>query len=309
MENTLDSIYNMNILIIDDSASNITLLDAILTKENFTHITKVTSVTQALHSLESMTIDLVLLSYILPEISGIEVCKLITEDMRFEDIPVIMITANTDVKTLKSSFENGASDYISKPINSVELSARVYSHLIRKQVNDERRNSAITDALTQIYNRRYFDQVFDRQYNKALIENRSLSFFMIDIDNFKKYNDNYGHQKGDEALRSVAVCIKDQLNRENDYLFRLGGEEFALVLYNTPQSYILALNEKIHDAISQLNITHAYNESYGRITVSIGIATATDYNNISKYDIYNKADQALYEAKGKGRCQSVITTL
>jgi diguanylate cyclase (GGDEF)-like protein len=309
MDTALNSIYSMNILIIDDSTANITLLEAILRKENFINIYHASSVAHALDTLESVNIDLVLLSFILPEFSGIQVCKLIAEDMRYEDIPVIMITANTDMETLKSSFQNGASDYISKPINSVELQARVYSHLIRKQVNDERKNSAITDALTNIYNRRYFDLVFDRQYTKALIEEKALSFFMIDIDNFKKYNDNYGHQMGDEALKAVAKCIKKQLNRENDYIFRVGGEEFAILLFNAPEIYISTLSEQIHAEIHRLNIPHDYNESYGRITISMGITTAHELKSKSKFDIYNQADEALYQAKGSGRSRSVIVSM
>ena len=309
MDTSLNSIYDMNILIIDDSTSNVTLLEAILKKEKFTNIHHVSLVDNTLDMLESLNIDLALLSFILPSTSGTEVCRMITQDMRFEDIPVIMITANTDVSTLKSSFEHGASDYISKPINSVELAARVYSHLIRKQVNDERKNSSITDALTNIYNRRYFDIIFDRYYNKALTENMTLTFFMIDIDNFKKYNDNYGHQLGDEALKSVAKCVKKQLNRQNDYLFRLGGEEFAILLLNAPDIYVSTLSDQIHAEIHQLNIAHQYNESYGRISISMGIAIAIDPNNITKFDLYNKADEALYQAKSTGRCKSVTTSM
>jgi len=303
------SIHKMKILIIDDSENNITLLKAILHKDNFAHAITAASAAHALEKLDTYDIDLILLSFIMPTYSGLDTCSLITQDMRYEDIPVIMITANTKIDTLKNSFEHGASDYIAKPINGVELMARVQSHLIRKQINDERKNNAITDALTNIYNRRYFDLVYDRQYNKALIENKPYSFFMIDIDNFKKYNDSYGHQKGDEVLQTVAKTIKTQLNRESDYLFRLGGEEFAILLYNTNQSYIQKLSDHIHTSIASLCIVHETNEHFGRLTISIGITTATNLNVITKFEIYDSADKALYKAKHSGRNKSIITSI
>ena len=130
-------IEEMSILIIDDSEANTLLLDAVLSKEGFDNINTAFSLEQALKRLEGFPIDLILLSFVLPDVSGLEASKIISQDLRFEDIPIIMVTANTDMQTLKSSFEHGASDYISKPINNVELTARVHSHLIRKQVNDE----------------------------------------------------------------------------------------------------------------------------------------------------------------------------
>lgn len=305
----MNSIHTMKILIIDDSESNLSLLKAILHKDNFSHTITASSAAHALEKLDTYAIDLILLSFIMPSYSGIDTCTLITQDMRYEDIPVIMITANTDMQTLKSSFEHGASDYISKPINSVELMARVQSHLIRKQINDERKSNAITDALTNIYNRRYFDLVYDRQYKKALAERKPYSFFIIDIDNFKKYNDDYGHQKGDEALQNVAKAIKTQLNRESDYLFRLGGEEFAILLFNSNPMYIQNLSDDIHAAIASLALPHKRNETFNQLTISIGITTANNLNAITKFEIYESADKALYKAKHSGRNQSIITSI
>lgn len=301
------SLLEMRILLIDDSISNVQLLTAMLTKEGFTQTYATYSISDAIEILETHEIDLILLSYILPEFSGIEAARMISGDLRFEDIPIIIITANTDMQTLKSSFEHGASDYISKPINAVELSARVHSHLIRKQVNDERKHKAITDQLTDLYNRRYFDLVFDKEYEKAILEKRSLSFFMLDIDNFKKYNDNYGHQKGDETLQQVADVLKESLHRTSDYLFRIGGEEFAIILYNADQNFIHQLSDTIHHTLTARNILHDFNEAYGHVTVSVGITTLLPHQGFSKFDIYNFADKALYKAKEQGRHCSVIT--
>lgn len=305
MKRTID-IHSMKILIIDDSANSSILLKAILNKESFTNIFAITSLDTAYGLLEKENIDLILLSYVLPIISGVEACRRLSSDMLYEDIPIIMVTANNDIETLQHSFENGATDYIAKPFNGQELIARVQAHLIRKHVSDKRKHTAITDSLTNIYNRRHFDTIFDHFYSRAVSENKSLSFFMIDIDNFKKYNDNYGHQKGDETLKAVAGILHEQLHRTDDYLFRIGGEEFAILLYDTSIDFLRKLSEKIHEALSLLNIEHKFNEDYGKITISMGVFTAPCKDDVSKFEIYDSADKALYRSKENGRSQTTF---
>lgn len=305
MKRTVD-IHSMKILIIDDSANSSILLKAILNKESFTKIFTTTSLDTAYRLLEKENIDLILLSYVLPIISGVETCQRLSSDMLYEDIPIIMVTANNDIETLQDSFENGAIDYIAKPFNGQELIARVQAHLIRKHVSDKRKHTAITDPLTNIYNRRHFDTIFDHFYSRAVSENKSLSFFMIDIDNFKKYNDNYGHQKGDETLKAVAGILHEQLHRTDDYLFRIGGEEFAILLYDTSIDFLRKLSEKIHEGLSLLNIEHKFNEDYEKITISMGVFRTLCKHDVSKFEIYDSADKALYRSKENGRSQTTF---
>ncbi len=305
MNSNID-IHSMRILIIDNSENSSGLIKAILKKETFQHVFTATSIKTAIEMLKDERPDLILLSYVLPEISGTEACKLLSSDIHYEDIPIIMVTANNDIQTLQRSFENGAIDYIAKPFNGHELVARVQAHLIRKHVADERKKKAITDPLTNIYNRRHFDTIFEHFYLRASSEEKSLTFFMIDIDNFKKYNDNYGHHKGDEALQAVARTLQTQLHRTEDYLFRLGGEEFSILLYDTSDDFIKTLSSNIHQALTDLNIEHAYNEGYERLTLSIGVATCGCKKEMTKFDIYNSADQALYRSKENGRNRSTF---
>ena len=295
-DNNID-IHSMNILIIDDSANSSILLKAILS--DFQNVFPVASVDDANRLLEKENIDLILLSYVLPTMSGTEACRQISE--RYEDIPIIMVTANAGIETLQSSFENGAIDYIAKPFKGPELIARVQAHLIRKHISDERKKVAITDPLTEIYNRRHFDAIFEHFYARAASEGKSLSFFMIDIDNFKKYNDNYGHQKGDDALTAVAQELEEQLHRTDDYLFRIGGEEFAILLYDTPEHFLQGLSNSIHTSLDILNIKHEFNEDFGRLTISMGVCTAICRPDVTKFMIYNSADQELYKSKDCGR--------
>jgi len=299
-----NDIFLMNILLVDNSSTNTTLLKAILLHEKFQYIDITVDKKSTLAHLDVNNVDLILISTVLAEYSGLELCNDINSDMRYEDIPILMVTADSKVETLRKSFANGAVDYIAKPINNIELMARVQAHLIRKEIADERHKLAITDQLTGLYNRRYFDSVFDTLYSKSLMEDIPLIFFMIDIDNFKKYNDNYGHQKGDEALQAVSNAMKSTLRRKTDYLFRLGGEEFCILLLDTPDNYCIDLSEVVHQAIRELHIEHNFNEDIGQLSVSIGVCKAKISESISKFDIYNSADKALYKAKDTGRNQS-----
>jgi len=297
----------MNILLVDNSVANTTLLRAVLKNEKFKNIDITTDKTSTLNHLESNKVDLILITTILSDYCGLQLSSDINSDLRYGDIPILMVTADKNVETLRKGFESGAVDYISKPINSVELIARVQAHLIRKQILDEKHKLSITDQLTSLYNRRYFDTIFDTLYAKSLLEEIPLIFFMIDIDNFKKYNDNYGHHKGDEVLKSISKAIKNTLIRKTDYLFRLGGEEFAILLLDAPNKYYTELSQSLHNSIEALGIEHNYNEDFGRLTVSMGVCEVDINENISKFDIYNAADRALYEAKDNGRNHSQFT--
>ena len=300
--NSCINLHTMKILIIDNSETSASILKAIL--KDFKNVQAVTSFAIAQEVLEKEKVDLILLSFILPQMRGTEASSRICA--QHEDIPIIMVTADDSIETLQSSFEHGAIDYIAKPFKGPELISRVQAHLIRKHVTDERKKMAITDALTEIYNRRHFDTIFDTFYSRASAEKKALSFFMIDIDNFKKYNDNYGHQKGDEALKMVALVLQKQLHRTDDYLFRLGGEEFAILLYDTPEPFLRALSINIQTALKDLNIEHAFNENFGHITVSSGVITSYCGADSSKFLIYNEADTKLYKAKKEGRNRTIF---
>jgi len=301
-----NNIYLMTILLVDDSKTNTALLRAILDNEGFEYIHVTHDKESTLQFLKTSNVDLILISSFLSGYSGLHLCEDINHDLRYENIPILMVTADAKVETLRKSFESGAVDYISKPINSVELFARVQAHLIRKEILYKHHQLAITDQLTSLYNRRHFETIYEMLYTKSKKQKRSLIFFMIDIDNFKKYNDNYGHQMGDVALQKVSKAMKSVIREDGDYLFRLGGEEFAIILLDNPTNYYEILNRNIHKVIKNLNIEHNFNESYGRLSVSIGICKVLVAEGIFKFDIYNKADEALYTAKEAGRNQSDV---
>ena len=170
-----------------------------------------------------------------------------------------------------------------------------------KDVEEHLSNLAIHDGLTGIYNRRYFDETLAREWKRTMREKAPLSLIMLDIDYFKKYNDTYGHQAGDECLRQVATTISGALRRPADMAARYGGEEFVVVLPNLKLEDSAKFGETIRAKIEALKMEHKQSDANPFITVSLGIASVVP-NSISSYEeLVGAADKALYSAKNKGR--------
>ena len=165
---------------------------------------------------------------------------------------------------------------------------------------------SITDDLTNLYNKRFFKQIFMTEKNRAKREKKNLVLLMIDIDNFKKYNDIYGHLEGDKALKKVASILKINTKRANDFAFRLGGEEFAIITSNITLEKISKNAQKIKEAIINLKITHKDNSDIGFISISIGVFNLEAQSSYCCDEIYKFADIALYEAKNAGRNQVIL---
>lgn len=167
---------------------------------------------------------------------------------------------------------------------------RSHSELLKKE--------AITDSLTDICNRRFFDAHYEIAVADAKRQKHPLSVFMIDIDFFKPYNDYYGHIAGDHAIKQVADALKAQLSRATDIVARYGGEEFVLVMPHLPQQVAEQIAEKLRSAVFNLAIPHINSSPFHRVTISIGLCTGIPERDDN---LLNKADAALYQAKQKGR--------
>lgn len=167
---------------------------------------------------------------------------------------------------------------------------RSHSELLKKE--------AITDSLTDIYNRRFFDAHYEIAVADAKRQKHFLSIFMIDIDFFKPYNDYYGHIAGDYAIKQVAYALKAQLSRATDIVARYGGEEFVLIMPHLPQQVAEQIAEKLRSAVFNLAIPHINSSPFHRVTISIGLCTGIPERDDN---LLNKADAALYQAKQKGR--------
>lgn len=174
-----------------------------------------------------------------------------------------------------------------------------------KKANQKLENASITDALTELFNRRYFNLIYNRELTRCIREHKSIAFMMIDVDYFKGYNDFYGHLKGDAALKSVATAMKETLKRPGDYVFRLGGEEFGVLIADITEDKAYHMAEKLRQRVSELGIEHQNNKASKSLSISIGLVTLfPDQDSDSEY-IIHLADENLYKAKERGRNQVV----
>jgi len=177
-----------------------------------------------------------------------------------------------------------------------------------KRANKKLENVSYTDSLTSLHNRRYFNFVYDRELKRAKRTKSYITFMMLDIDFFKQYNDTYGHIEGDFALKSVSKVLKDSLKRPSDFVFRLGGEEFGVILTDTDESNSARLAREICDAVKAREIKHEASKADEFLTISIGVVCCIADEALNEDVLISRADEMLYKAKDSGRNGYVITT-
>jgi diguanylate cyclase (GGDEF)-like protein/PAS domain S-box-containing protein len=165
---------------------------------------------------------------------------------------------------------------------------------------------SITDHMTKLYNRRFFNETFDKEINRAKRDEKNLGFIMFDIDHFKRYNDTYGHQMGDSVLESIASIIKDNLQRASDYAFRLGGEEFGVLVCDINLDGLNTLVRKLKEAIEELEIPHKNNSASKFVTASFGACLFETNNNVTQEKIFKFTDDLLYQVKNSGRNSFIV---
>lgn len=168
---------------------------------------------------------------------------------------------------------------------------------------------AITDGLTSLYNRRHFEDLAPKLLSLAKRKNLFFTFFIIDVDHFKSYNDNYGHQAGDKALIQVAAIIKQHIQRDDDFVFRLGGDEFAGIALSDTHEYIEKHINNICAMVEKVQIDHRYSDNTDYLTTSIGMITISPDQDATIDTLYQAADKNLYKAKQNGKHQCVASQL
>ncbi|MGK7918590.1 MAG: diguanylate cyclase [Trichodesmium sp.] len=451
-----------NILIVDDQLLNLRVLTSMLTRKNY-QVRKATDGETAIEAVKIEPPDLIILDIKMPEMDGYQVCECLKSDAETKDIPVIFISALTDVFDKVKAFKVGGIDYITKPFAEAEVLARIENQLIiqkqqkllkqkhnlldkkhrilqqeiknrkqievclsqsrkllssilnssldgiaaleavrnyqtkkiedfrcleinsiiaevfnkqredlignlvvkniinkidvnlfpdfvkvvetgislekdfsyehqgeekwysyiavkladgfsitirditaRKKLELELHNLANLDGLTGISNRRIFDKTLAKEWQICQREKQPLTLILIDIDYFKKYNDDYGHQQGDDCLICVADALAQVVKRPRDMVARYGGEEFVLILPNTQHEGAIAISEQIQQRIRELAITHESSEVSAIVSLSLGIASVIPATESSPQELINMADQALYQAKKQGRDRAVI---
>ncbi|MGB3368539.1 MAG: diguanylate cyclase [Acidaminobacteraceae bacterium] len=322
-----------NILIVDDLKENHLVMESVLTDPEL-NIIKAMSGEEALSLCLEHDFAVVFMDVQMPGMDGFETAELLRSIERTKNIPIIFVTAiSKEQKSIFRGYEAGAVDYLFKPIDPIILKSKarifkdIYNQrmLIEKQAeelelkveelenlkaeNDILESISMEDCLTCIYNRRGLNRFSKMHWKNCERYELDYSVILIDIDRFKNYNDNYGHLNGDSVLREVASVIKNSLYRSEDIVGRYGGEEFLVIMPNVDSAGAISIAKRIEEGISELNIIHEYNDSKGRLTVSMGIASVIPNEKYSLEELLDEADKLLYKAKHNGRNQFLSTNI
>ena len=182
-----------------------------------------------------------------------------------------------------------------------EKKARIEAEKELKKINIQLERLSITDQLTKLYNRRHFDLTFEKELNKAIRNKTFISLVLFDVDHFKKLNDTYGHTKGDEALIKLAKCLKHSFKRGNDFTFRIGGEEFVILITNDDTKSVLSSIKHLQKKIKELNIPNEKSDASNILTISGGVVSKIPNKSDTVDSLFTLADERLYLAKQRGR--------
>lgn len=258
-------------------------------------------------------LDLMLMDAEMSDLNGFVATKAIRAFKKEDWFPIIFLTTKFDIEFYTNVMLVGADAYLQKPINppylQLQLTAIERICIMRNELqsqkklimeNEQLTKLAMFDQLTGLPNRRNFEETFNKEFNQAKRDKSSLLLLMCDIDFFKVFNDEYGHQEGDKCLRKVAEAIDEVLTRPADLTCRYGGEEFAVILPKTDTAGGLKIAEKIRQSIYEKNIAPLDSKGDSRVTLSLGLANYSgQYKNTEEF--IKAADDALYKAKKNGR--------
>ncbi len=320
-------LQEMKILVVDDSRMSRTLIKTLLNKLGFHNVDVADSAGGAFDYLsvgsgKKSDVDLILMDIVMKDMSGIETTRRIKDCIELAEIPIVMVTGNDNKKIFEEAFDAGAVDYISKPVDRVELKVRVTSLLTLKQETDRRKEREDTlthlaqqleaanaelkrisslDGLTGIANRRHFDETLAKEWRRALRGGKTIALGMIDVDYFKLFNDSYGHQAGDRCLQMVAKLLDSSVSRPGDMSARYGGEEFVIIMPSTSLEEAKTILGKVRAGIENKSVPHKASSVTGVVTISIGVASVFPSDGIDPAGIIKLADEALYKAKENGR--------
>lgn len=295
-----------SILIIDDTKTlRQQILEILQQAELFEHYHEAGDGIEGFKTLLSESIDVILCDVEMPGMDGFKFLRMVASREELQDIPVILLTSHGDDETKIRGLEEGASDYVTKPFNPAELLARVKVQLKIKSLQDRLKESnrqlrelSLTDALTGLANRRHLMDILTVEFERSRRTDTPFSLLMLDLDHFKRINDDYGHQQGDTVLRALAELMKSHL-RQYDTAARYGGEEFALVLPETDLVEAAGVAERLRREVAELVFAGPLNGL--SLTTSVGVAS-TPHKQINHVeDMIRIADEALYSAKESGR--------
>lgn len=321
------------VLVADDDKIMRSLLREAMEQEGY-RVVEVTDGKQCLDAFMTVNPDIVLLDAVMPVMDGFTCCKHLLQIARnnlmsalatfdtdsalgntvisklWGRTPIVMITSLNDESSVDLAFEAGATDYVTKPIHWPVLRQRLRRLLQQAQVykqleaaNQALQQMANVDALTNLANRRRFDDYLKAQWINLAQDKLPLSLILCDIDFFKFYNDQYGHPAGDVCLQNVGAVLSRKAQKTQDLVARYGGEEFAVIMPNTEASGAIHVATAIQEGVRELEIDHRGSAVSQHVTLSMGVATIVPTWDVLPIDLIVAADKALYQAKAQGRDQ------
>ena len=317
------AIEEMNVLVVEDSTSTRKLVAASVRAAGH-------AVFEARDGLEAVdafknseSIDLIVMDAEMPNMNGFEATKTIREYTQSDWVPIVFLSAHNRDDYIQRALDTGADVYLKKPISVAQVLGQINAleriiemksklDMVNRELQDANqalKQMARLDGLTQIPNRRTFDERIEIEVARSSNATTPLSLMMCDIDCFKQFNDSFGHLAGDTTLKRVAKAIESSLDHDTDLVARYGGEEFVVVLPDTPIHSAFKVANRMIKAIANLGIRHdPALAPVDRVSISIGVACAAGQTPMTPNELIEKADKALYQAKETGRNRAVMST-
>lgn len=307
------SISSLNILLVEDQVSVRKALGLQLQQQGH-RVIEATDGREALSLFSSERPDLVLMDVVLPGEDGYWTAQQIRLLEGSDWTPIIFLSSRDSELDLQKGIEAGGDDYLFKPASPVVLAAKLHAltrlqrmrnQLIEtsealRQANERLSHLSMLDELTQIGNRRSFEERLHQSVKSCARDQQPLTLFLCDVDHFKAYNDLQGHPQGDACLREIGQVLRSICQRPQDHASRYGGEEFALILPNTPRSGAMTFARALQNMLARRSLRHP-GSPFGCVTLSGGITTLVPDATTQGQQLVVRADQALYNAKAKGR--------
>ncbi len=285
---------NTVILIVDDDDLVLKTLNVLITSLGY-HCLLATDGLEALEVLEKNECDLILSDVLMPNMDGLELLSHVKET--YPEIDVIIATGYSDRASYADVIQAGAIDFIKKPIDQAELEAKLTRAIRERRMVYELEQLSLSDSLTSVFNRRAFDKKFAEEVERAFRQDYQLFLAIVDIDNFKDYNDKLGHSEGDKVLTGLGDILNECTRNSVDMAFRIGGDEFAVLLPQTSATQATEIVQRILLKFIEAN--------YDKTTLSIGIVSCSRDPELSTDDdnqrMKDRADKAMYEAKNSGK--------
>ena len=314
--------HNIVVLLVDDQEMIASGIKKMLKNEKDIEIHHIDNPKIAVQKAIDINASVILQDLVMPNADGMILLRFYKAHVATQNIPVIVLSSKEDPKVKSNAFTNGATDYLVKLPDKIELIARIRAHSknymtqldrdaayfalneIQKELEKSNKKLQILssmDALTKIPNRLTFDETLDKEWRNAHRSHEQLSLLMLDIDHFKKYNDTYGHQSGDDCLIQVAQTLYASTDRPMDLVCRYGGEEFSVILPDTRIEGAMKVAERMLENITNLKIEHKFSDTSDIVSITIGVASCYPQENTLPASLISMSDQALYVAKESGR--------